>query len=112
MPESNDHQENQFEWTKNPAYRSTYANQTQLSSTAFDFAMVFGEIVDVSPDASHVKIEQQVKVVMSPLHFRLFVAHCAIQIRNYEERFGKIPIPSGNETLEQEIAASGSKPSE
>lgn len=85
-----------FEWIKDSAYRSVYSNQTQFASTAFDFSMTFGEIEAVEAEAARVTVDQRVRVVMSPLHFKIFVMVCAQNLKGYEERFGEITVPSGS----------------
>lgn len=97
MPDVNDHavELGKFEWIKDSGYRSVYSNQTQFASTAFDFSMTFGEITEVREEGAHVQVEQRVRVVMSPLHFKIFVAVGAQNLKGYEERFGPIPMPTG-----------------
>jgi hypothetical protein len=76
-------------------FRSIYANNTVFASTAFDFSMIFAEIMEVDAAARHVKAEERVKVVMSPLHFKLFAQVCAQNVKLYEDRFGAIGFPDG-----------------
>jgi Protein of unknown function (DUF3467) len=107
MPEINDQiagsepiPSNQFTNLKNPSFRSVYSNQTNFGSSAFDFNMTFGEIVDVDQEARHVTVDQQVRVVMSPLHFKIFAATCVQTLKLYEANFGPIPVPTGAVTAE------------
>ena len=96
MPTPNDKQEIQagdFSYVKDPLYRSVYANNAMFGSTVFDFAMTFAEILAVNPDEHKIVAEQKVRVVMSPLHFKLFSQVCAQNVKNFEESFGTIPIP-------------------
>jgi hypothetical protein len=103
MPENEQKQENAtFTSIRSQSYRSVYANQTQFGSTAFDFTMTFGEITDVSPDGSHVTVEHQVKVTMSPLHFKIFVLTAAQNVKVYEDKFGKINLPEGETVAPQD----------
>lgn len=104
MPENEEQKQPDIDWTRNPAYRSIYANQAQFASTAFDFSVTLGEIVDVAADGSRIKVEQQAKFIMSPLHFKIFVATAAANIKNYEEKFGKISVPmEGQNKVEQTL---------
>lgn len=96
-----------FTWARDAGFRSVYSNQTQFSSTAFDFAMTFGEIADVAQDTSSVKVEQRVRVVMSPLHFKLFVVVALQNLKGYEDKFGEIKAPEGA-TLTTPPAQTGS----
>ena len=76
-------------------FRSVYCNQTAFSSTAFDFSMIFGEITEVNQEEKQLTVEQRVRVVMSPLHFKIFTYTCLQNIKNYESAFGKIRAPEG-----------------
>ena len=78
---------------KSPVYRSIYANNTAFQSSAFDFAMIFGEIQEA--DDHKVTVEQEVRVIMSPLHAKIFSGVMLTNLKNYEERFGEIKVPDG-----------------
>jgi hypothetical protein len=97
MPEDHNQPESQpeFAYAKDAQFRSVYSNNVIFGSTAFDFSMTFAEIMEVAPDALHVKADERVKVVMSPLHFKIFAAVCAQNVKNYEDRFGPIQLPGG-----------------
>jgi hypothetical protein len=96
MPaEEQPQQSAQFNYEKDRDFRSVYANNTIFASTAFDFSMTFAEIMEVDPAGAHIKAEQRVKVVMSPLHFKIFAAVCAQNVALYEARFGTIQLPDG-----------------
>lgn len=86
----------EFQNIKDSGYRTVYSNQTLFGSTAFDFSMTFGEIVEVDADAKNIKVEQRVRVVMSPIHFKIFAAICRANVQGYEERFGEIKVPDGS----------------
>jgi hypothetical protein len=86
---------NQFTNLKSAHYRSIYSNQTAFGSSAFDFNMTFGEIVEVDMQARKVTVDQQVRVVMSPLHFKIFALTCVETVRMYEAQFGAISVPPG-----------------
>jgi len=91
----------QFINVKGPNYRSVYSNQSAFGSTAFDFNITFGEFVGANPATKEVTVEQQVRVVMSPLHFKIFVATCIQQLKLFEENLGPIPVPGGAEAIAQ-----------
>ena len=82
-------------FVKSPDYRTFYSNQVQFATTAFDFALIFGQIEEVTADGARATIEQHARIVMSPLQFKLFTIVCAQNIKNYESRFGKIQPPTG-----------------
>jgi hypothetical protein len=94
MPE--DQEQPQWNYVRDAEYRSVYANNTVFASTAFDFAMIFGEITNVDPDKAHITAEQRVKVIMSPLHFKIFASVCIQNVKQYEERFGVIELGEGS----------------
>ena len=97
MPEEKDQSANQpsFQYSKDPDFRSVYTNNAIFASTAFDFSMIFAEIMDVDEAGVRISAEQRVKVVMSPLHFKLFAEVCAQNVKQYEDRFGAIKLPTG-----------------
>ncbi len=57
--------------------------------------MTFAEIMEVDPVRAQIKAEQRVKVVMSPLHFKLFAATCLQNVEQYEKVFGTIQLQDG-----------------
>jgi len=85
----------EFKTSHDALFRSVYCNQTAFSSTAFDISMTFGEIVDVDAVKREVKVEQHVRVIMSPLHFKIFAAVCAQNVKNFENAYGVINAPLG-----------------
>lgn len=91
MPNEGEQQPN-FIYVRDKDFRSVYANNTIFGSTAFDFAMTFAEIMEVDPVKAQIKAEQRVKVVMSPLHFKLFAATCMQNVEQYEKVFGTIQL--------------------
>jgi hypothetical protein len=84
-----------FTHVKSPNFRSIYSNQSAFGSTAFDFNMTFGEFKEFNPDTKKVIVEEQARIVMSPLHFKIFAFTCAQQLKLYEDNFGEIRIPTG-----------------
>jgi len=95
MPEDQENKQPEWTYERGADYRSVYANNTVFASTAFDFSMIFGEITAVDAAADHITSEQRVKVIMSPLHFKIFASVRAQNVRNYEERFGVIQLRDG-----------------
>jgi hypothetical protein len=78
-----------------PDYRTVYANNAVFKVGVYDFSMIFGEVTDVDIEKSSLTVEQHVKVTMSPLHAKIFVAVALQQIKSYEDQFGKIELPKG-----------------
>lgn len=76
-------------------FRSIYTNHTAFNTSAFDFVMIFGEILDSG--AGNLYVEQKVRIVMSPLHAKIFAAIFMNNVRNYEAQFGEIKIPAPRE---------------
>jgi len=57
-----------------------------------------GEVIEkeqISQTTGNVTVEQKVKIIMSPLHAKLFLQVAARQLRAYEQRFGEIKSPAG-----------------
>src|SRR5438552_4777358 len=53
-----------------------------------------GEVIEkeqISQTTGNVTVEQKVKIIMSPLHAKLFLQVAARQLRAYEQRFGVLP---------------------
>jgi hypothetical protein len=94
MPEEENQQPN-FNYVRDKDFRSVYANNTIFASTAFDFAMTFAEIMEVDPAKAQITAEKRVKVVMSPLHFKLFAHGCLQNVEQYEKVFGTIQLQDG-----------------
>lgn len=95
MAEQDESKQPAFTYIRDAHFRSVYCNNTNFTSTAFDFNMTFCEIMKVDPTGEHVEAEERVKVVMSPLHFKIFAVVCAQNLKNYEDRFGAIALPGG-----------------
>lgn len=81
---------------RSPDYRSLYANNTKFGVSAFDFSMIFGEIMEAVEGTLY--IEQKVKVVMTPLHAKIFALILDQNIRNFETQFGEIKLPASGVT--------------
>src|SRR5271165_4367010 len=84
-------------------FRSIYSNHTTFTTSAFDFVMTFGEISESAE--GELSVEQKVRVIMSPLHAKIFAAIISNNVRNFEARFGRIQIPVPSETGEAVLQA-------
>jgi hypothetical protein len=82
-----------------PDFRSIYANNTSFNTSAFDFIMTFGEISE--SEEGKLSVEQKVRVIMSPLHAKIFAAIVTNNVRNFEARFGEIKIPIPPDTADE-----------
>ena len=87
-----------YTYVKTPDFRSIYSNNVVFTAALFDFSMIFGEVIEkeqISQTTGNVTVEQKVKIIMSPLHAKLFLQVAARQLRAYEQRFGEIKSPAG-----------------
>jgi hypothetical protein len=87
----------QFNNVKSPDFRSVYANNTAFQMNAFDISLIFGEILEANEQTSIATVEQRVRIVMSPLHAKLF--SLVMLQKTYEGRFGEIRVPAGQAML-------------
>jgi hypothetical protein len=85
----------QFNNVKSSDFRSIYTNNTAFQLNAFDIGIIFGEIVEANEQTSVATVEQRVRIVMSPLHAKIFALVMLQNIQNYESRFGEIKLPLG-----------------
>ncbi|HUA18374.1 MAG TPA: DUF3467 domain-containing protein [Bryobacteraceae bacterium] len=70
---------------------TTYTNNIQLGFTHFDLRMLFGELVEATPE--RVVIEQRVQVTISYLQAKLLMLMLAQAIGQHEKGFGEVKIP-------------------
>jgi hypothetical protein len=96
------------EATRSEQYRNVYANSIQLQVNVWDFRVVFGEIQDSTDEA--IRIEEQVRVTMSPQHTKAFLDLLSTHVQKYEAAFGEIRTsPINNDVkglvFEEELAA-------
>ena len=75
-------------------YRIIYSNAASFFKTAWDFQFDFGIIAGGHAGRAPLSNNQQVSVVMSPLHAKLFILLAAREIDKWEKVFGEIVIPS------------------
>jgi hypothetical protein len=72
-------------------YRTYYTNNTAFALTAFDINLIFGQMIGIE-DGKAV-IEQGLKVIMSPLHAKIFLSVLGENLKQFEDRFGEIKLP-------------------
>jgi len=80
-------------------FATYYANNAAFGISAFDFSVIFGEITGVQDDKTLVL--QRAKVIMSPLHAKLFSRIMAANVKKFEETFGEIKVPEGATAREE-----------
>lgn len=66
-----------------------YSNISALGSTVWDFTMDFGMILDTSKN--RLRFQDVARVVMSPQQALVFSEVLSNHVRQYEEKFGRIP---------------------
>ena len=64
-----------------------YANNTNVTISAYDFKLIFSQIVESTDNK--VNVEPQAIVFMSPQHAKAIADLLTKQIRTYEERTGQ-----------------------
>jgi hypothetical protein len=86
-----------IENVKAEGYFSAYSNNVAFSTNAFDFSLVFGEMTDITP--GKLRIEQKVRIVMTPIHARLLLQVLQQQVDSYESQFGPINVPASLQVI-------------
>jgi hypothetical protein len=86
-----------------PDYRKVYANAIQLQVSVWDFRFNFGDLLESSDEL--VKVEEQVRVTMSPQHTKAFLGLLITHVQKYEAVFGEIKVSPNDdaEGVEEEI---------
>src|SRR5438128_710885 len=74
-------------------FRSTYANSARMTVGLWDFRFSFGEVEEATADS--VKVVENVRVIMSPQHAKMFLAIFQQNLKKYEDKFGEIKLPPG-----------------
>ena len=72
-------------------FHALYANNANFSVTAFDFSVDFGQVSGVENGIPIV--EQHVRILMSPLHAKVFAIFMAQNVESYEKKFGELALP-------------------
>jgi len=105
--ESSTHTPYGFKNVKAPDFRTVYSNNASFGTTLFDITITFGDIVDVEMSAEGLLavVNQSTRVVMSPVHAKIFALVFAKQVQEYEQKFGPIAIPQEPFTTKEAEAA-------
>lgn len=72
---------------------TTYANHMMLGYTPFDIRIVFGEIVESSPET--VQVEQRAQVTLSWIQAKALREYLTQLIQRHEAEGGEIKMPQG-----------------
>ena len=75
---------------------AVYANVAFISHTPAELVLDFAQVLPRMPKGSVVS-----RVLMSPIHAKLFQAALAQNIANYEKQFGEIKIPQQTSLADQ-----------
>src|SRR5438045_572320 len=87
-----------YKYVNAPDFRTIYSNNAHFYSHLFDFSIMFGEVTNVEQideNTGNVIVEDKVKITMSPLQAKIFVAVAQRQLQAYEQRFGELKFPAG-----------------
>ena len=68
-----------------------YTNSAYFQVSPFDFVIDLGLIKEASADV--LRIEELVRILMSPVHAKLFANLFARNVAEYEKTYGRIPLP-------------------
>jgi hypothetical protein len=71
----------------------TYCNNVMMASTGFDVRVMFGEVIDVSPDKGKAVIEQRAQVTMTWLEAKLIGDFLLANVKAHEELNGPLKLP-------------------
>jgi hypothetical protein len=72
-----------------PGYYSFYANNVAFAVSQLDIALIFGEILDVSP-AQEVLIERRARVTMNPAQAKALSKILDFAVEAYETQNGPV----------------------
>jgi hypothetical protein len=75
---------------------AVYANVAFISHTPAELVLDFAQVLPRMPKGSVVS-----RVIMSPIHAKLFQAALAQNLANYEKQFGEIKIPQQTNLADQ-----------
>jgi hypothetical protein len=91
--------ENAAPMMKRPAIRnkaerffSIYTNSVQLEMTPWDLKFLFGTMTEATEQ--RLVVEDSCEVFMSPQHAKVLATLLVNNLKQYEDRFGKIPGPA------------------
>lgn len=75
-------------------FGSYYANETQVQTGPWDVRLVFSvSEIEETEGVRTARVKQQAEVRMSHQHAVTILEIISTQLRGFEEKFGKIPVP-------------------
>jgi hypothetical protein len=74
-----------------PDYRSIYSNNSKFAISPFDLAFTLSQVTE--NENGEIFVENHARVVMPPLHAKLFALLLFENIKNFEAQFGEIKVP-------------------
>jgi hypothetical protein len=81
------------ETTRSPAFVSIYVNDVQVYTSPWDMRLVLGEMGDtLVADTTSVNIKELGELRMSPQLAKKLTMIIVDQLKEYERRFGEIPL--------------------
>jgi hypothetical protein len=91
--------ERAIELRRDEHHVTAYSNTAAVAIGFFEIRIAFGEIVQSGPEK--LVLDNNVTVIMSPEHAKRLVTVLETNVRQYEERFGKIrDMPDAKDLLE------------
>jgi hypothetical protein len=87
---------------RSPDFRTIYANNTKFGASPFEFSLIFGEIGENVE--GQIYIDQKVRVLLAPVHAKLFLIVLAQNVASFEAQFGEIKIPERLFGMAQTVA--------
>lgn len=76
----------------------TYANTVMISHNQFE---VFFDFIQMVPQEGRAKVQE--RIIMTPVHAKMFMDALAENFRRYEEKFGDVKIPPRPQSLADQL---------
>ena len=76
----------------------TYANTVMISNNQQE---VFFDFIQISPHDPRAKVQR--RIVMTPMHAKLFLMALQENVQRYEDKFGEIPVPARPQSLADQL---------
>jgi hypothetical protein len=80
-----------------PDFHAIYTNNSKFSVSPFDFSVILNEVTE--SEKGEVYVEQKARIIMPPLHAKLFALVLIQNVQNFEKEFGEITIPDNIFTM-------------
>jgi hypothetical protein len=76
-----------------PQYSAFYSNNINFQVNLLDFVLVFGEIIDATPEKAIV--ERKARVTLNPIQAKIMALLLLQNIQKYEQMHGDLKLPEG-----------------